>query len=127
MVKIIYPSKEKKKKRKTEHQRFLTFIRRKNPGKYKRMMFNYNFLIKMRNIYSNLHCVYCNKNLKIYPFSFVQKRRGDTATADHFLPKFLYPDLEFKEKNLRVSCSSCNSKKGHELWDEKFPYKKHEK
>lgn len=123
MDKIVYSTKEPKKQRKSEHDRFLEFFEKKYPNKYAKMIFNYNFLLKMKKLYNTLHCVYCNRFVKIYQFSFRRSRKGDVATADHFLPKSLHPDLEFQESNLRVCCTRCNSRKGQELWEEKFPYK----
>lgn len=113
-------------KRKLESQgegKVLEAVKQKDPKRYKQMVFNMAFLKEMRRKHKRLHCVYCGKRrLRIYEFS-EKCRRSDMATADHYLPKSLYPNLEFDKTNLRVCCDSCNSKKGSELWYEKFKYK----
>lgn len=113
----------KKDLTKRSESKILEKIREKDPKRYEQMIFNISFLKKMRKKHKRLHCVYCNKkNLKIYEFH-EHAKRSNMATADHYLPRSLYPELALDETNLRVCCDSCNNKKGQELWYEKFPYK----
>lgn len=92
--------------------------------KFKQLLFNTYFLRKIKSKYGNLHCVYCGKkNLKIYHWNERRCHRDDMATADHFIPKSINPDIfAMDESNLRVACSNCNNKKADYYWDEKFPY-----
>lgn len=95
--------------------------------KFIQLTFNTKFLEKMLKKHGELHCEYCGKQpLKIYRWN--QRPQHDIATADHFLPKIDWPDLQFKEENLRVCCSKCNTKKGKKVWPQsavKFPYPEH--
>ena len=92
---------------------------------FEQLLFNTYFLRKMKSKYKKLHCVYCGrKNLKIYHWKEYVGNRKNMATADHFIPKSLNPEVfAMNEDNLRVACSSCNTKKANHYWDEKFPYK----
>jgi hypothetical protein len=92
--------------------------------KFRQLAFNTEFLEKMQRKHGELHCEYCGKpHLKIYHWT--EKQGKDVATADHFLPKSEYPDLAFKESNLKVACKKCNEKKGKKTVPPealKFPY-----
>lgn len=99
----------------------LESIRRKDEYRYKQIVFNMNFLKKMRELHKKLHCVYCGRD-DLQISELYEKRKSNVATTDHFLPRSLYPDLEFQESNLRVCCDKCNCKKAQNIWEEKFPY-----
>lgn len=92
--------------------------------RFKQLLFNSYFLRKMKSLYGSLHCVYCGKkNLRIYHWNEKARNMKDMATADHFVPKSLNPEVfGMDESNLRVACSPCNTKKANFYWDEKFPY-----
>jgi 5-methylcytosine-specific restriction endonuclease McrA len=99
----------------------------KKSEKFKQMLFNTKFLQHMRKKYGELHCEYCGKqNLKLYHWKHDKvKSYHDMATADHFLPRALYPELAKDYSNLKVCCHKCNQKKKDDIWDEstlKFPY-----
>ena len=96
-------------------------IKKKNPHQYKRIIFNMLFLRKMKKKYKKLHCVYCNKEVIVFYLGQIIKKDVQ-ATADHFLPRSQYPELEFDYSNLRVCCDKCNTKKGANIWEEKYPY-----
>jgi 5-methylcytosine-specific restriction endonuclease McrA len=82
-----------------------------NQEKWEQMQFNIGFLKKMETIYGTLNCEYCGKpNLKIYEWC-EKINNNDVATADHFYPKSKYNNLKMEEKNMIVSCYSCNNNK----------------
>lgn len=94
--------------------------------KFEQMLFNLRFLQSMEEKYGRLWCVYCGKKgLRIFLWR-EWKDRKIMATADHFIPKSIAPDLAKNADNLRVCCDDCNSKKAANCWDEKFPYLKTE-
>lgn len=97
--------------------------------KFEQLLFNTYFLRKMKSLHKELHCVYCGKkNLRIYHWNEYAGQREDMATADHFVPKSLAPNVfAMDEDNLRVACNKCNNKKANYYWDEKFPYPKLDK
>ena len=91
---------------------------------FEQLLFNTYFLRRMKSKYGNLHCVYCGrKNLRIYHWREFAGDRKNMATADHFIPKSVSPDLAKDEGNLRVACQKCNNDKKSHNWEEKFPYK----
>lgn len=99
----------------------------KKADKFKQMLFNTKFLQHMRDKYGELHCEYCGKkNLRLYHWKYDKiKSHHDMATADHFLPRALYPELAKDYDNLKVCCHKCNQKKKDDIWDEstlKYPY-----
>jgi 5-methylcytosine-specific restriction endonuclease McrA len=96
-------------------------IKKKNPKKYKKIIFNMVFLRKMRKAHGPLWCVYCGGHVEICPIG-TSKPRAILATADHFLPSSVHPELEFSFENLRVCCLKCNNKKGDKMWEEQYPY-----
>lgn len=100
------------------------YILEKSP-KSEQLLFNTYFLRKMKSKYKKLHCVYCGrKNLRLYHWREYPGRRDNMATADHFIPKSLNPEVfGMDENNLRVACYECNNKKRNDYWDEKYPYK----
>ena len=93
--------------------------------RFEQMLFNTYFLRKMKAKYGSLHCVYCGrKNLRIYHWKEYAGNMKNMATADHFIPKSLSPEIFGKDEgNLRVACHPCNNKKANFYWDEKYPYK----
>ena len=111
------------------HQLLLEMYRllEKSPH-FEQLLFNTYFLRKMKSKYGKLHCVYCGrKNLRIYHWNEYAGDKRNMATADHFIPKSVNPAMySMNEDNLRVCCSSCNTKKANHYWDEKYPYKKQE-
>ena len=99
----------------------------KKAEKFKQMLFNTKFLQDMLKKYGELHCEYCGKkNLRLYHWKHDKiKSYHDMATADHFLPRAVYPELSKDYDNLKVCCHKCNQKKKDDIWDEstlKFPY-----
>lgn len=104
---------------------FLRKIKQYNPEKYKQIVFNMLFLRRFRKKHGPLHCVYCGRYIQICPLG-KSIPISILATADHVLPKSLYPELAREESNLRPCCAKCNSKKGDKIWEEKFPYKEKE-
>jgi len=100
---------------------------KKNKDKWEQLIFNTNFLKKIKQEFGEINCEYCGKkNLTIY--EWCQKSNvSDMATADHFYPKSKYENLKQIEDNLVVCCHNCNNKKGDNLWsvkEIKFPLKK---
>lgn len=95
-------------------------------SRWERLKFNTEFLESRLDKYKELHCEYCGQpNLKIYAWNEKQ-RKGDMATADHFYPTAIYPNLLYSISNLLCACHRCNSalKKDKE-WPKssiKFPY-----
>lgn len=93
------------------------FWAKKGVERWEQLKFNLKFLRKTQAENGELHCEYCGKeNLVIYDWCERPKFR-DVATVDHFYPKSKYQDLKQEEKNLVVSCYSCNNKKKDMLWE----------
>lgn len=85
-------------------------------------VFNLNYLKKMREKHTNLHCAYCNKqNLVVYEF-FDKPNRNNMATTDHILPVRDYPHLARDYDNLTVACADCNVNKGTLIKPIIYPY-----
>lgn len=107
------------------HQLLLEQYRllQKSP-RFEQLLFNTYFLRRMKSKYGSLHCVYCGrKNLKIYHWNEYAGNRKNMATADHFIPKSINPEIfAMDEENLKVACFSCNTNKKNYYWDEKYPY-----
>lgn len=94
----------------------------------KQLIFNTVFIEKILDKYNELHCEYCGKELKlVYWFENPKMMfKNIMATADHFFPKSLDKDLlSYNEKNLVISCHSCNQIKDNDIIpieDVKYPY-----
>ena len=92
----------------------------KKVNKFKQMLFNTKFIQHMIKTHGELHCEYCGKpNLRLYHWKSDEvKDHRDMATADHFLPKSIYPELAKDYTNLKVCCDQCNQDKKDDIWDE---------
>lgn len=85
-------------------------------------LFNMAYLKEMEKVYGTLHCAYCGKqDLRVFEFS-ERKQRSIMATVDHILPRAKHPELAFTKSNLTVACDKCNTSKGENYSQIKFPY-----
>lgn len=84
----------------------------KDPVKWRRLVFNTQFMLYMEQQLGPLHCEYCGqRDLKVlmwYHKQGVPKK----CTVDHFRPKSLHPHLSEDTMNLFIVCNTCNEKKG---------------
>lgn len=93
------------------------------PSKNARRRVTKRFIIKIKAINSDLHCVYCEK--KVIKLRAHQHRKNG-MTADHFVPVAKGGTNSFE--NLFVCCWQCNMQKANlnpltdkEFWLEFLP------
>jgi 5-methylcytosine-specific restriction endonuclease McrA len=86
---------------------------------YSRMKFNEKYLNLYLEFHGFLQCAYCGKDdLQVIDYKIKKNKelRKIMATADHFWPSSIWPNLEFDMNNLVVSCEKCNKRKSNKIY-----------
>lgn len=90
---------------------------------FKRVQFSRRFLERELFIHGSLLCVYCGKDNLVIEYEGGTVAKKQLATVDHFNP--VSRGGTNNRKNLKVSCSICNTNKGDRIYSsDKLKYER---